>query len=86
MMVLQAWFEYRQTSLHYSVPKDLSILKDETTMFFQNIRSQPSDMPPHSRTDNSSLQWGVRLVKQLMTKHLSSKQVNTEEFIKQINK
>jgi len=85
-MVLQAWFGHRQTSLHYSVPMDLSVLKDETIMFFQNIRSKPSEMPPHSTTDNSSLHWRVRLVKQLMTKHLSSKHVNTEKFIKQINK
>jgi hypothetical protein len=85
-MVPQTWFGHRHTSLHYSVPLDLSTLKDETIMFLQNIRSQPSDMPPHSRTDASSLHWRVRLVKQLMTKHLSSKHVNTEEFIKQINK
>jgi len=75
-MLLQAWFGHRQTSLHYSVPKDLSTLKDETITFFQNIRSQPSDVPPHSRTNNSSLHWRLRLVKQLMTKHLSSKHVN----------
>jgi len=35
MMVLQAWFGHRQTSLYYSVPMDLSTLKDETIMFFQ---------------------------------------------------
>jgi hypothetical protein len=81
-MVLQAWFGHRQTSLHYSVTMDLSALQDEIIMFFQKIRSPSSDMPPHSRTDNSSLHWTVRLIKQLTTKHLSSKHVNTEEFIK----
>jgi hypothetical protein len=87
--ILQACFGHRETSLHYSAPMDLSTLKDETIMFFQNIITQRSDMPSHSRTDNSSQHWRVRFVQKLTTKHLSSKHVNTVEFIKtnkQINK
>jgi len=61
-------------------------LEDVTIMFFQNNRSKPSEMPPHSRTGNSSLHWRVRLFKQLTIKHLSSKHINMAEFIKQINK
>jgi len=61
-MVLQAWFGHRQISPHYSAPMDLSTLKNETIIFFQNITNPPSDMPPHSRTDNSSLHWRIRHV------------------------
>ena len=74
----------RQTSTILS--RWTSTLKDETIIFFQNIRSQPSDISSRSRTDNSSLHWRARFVKQLTTKHLSSKHVNTEEFVKQTNK